>query len=132
MGRAEADTELNQGPRLPQITSVLLSGQCLFNLAGLSVAPGARGWAQDGSADLERPAFCSAPSRWTTGEVESSRGFSGRHTPEGLPHLASGGHHTLAIFSTWMSSASEPWSNSPATTRWVVLERARERRGFLP
>lgn len=47
-------------------------------------------------------------------------------TPKGLPCLGPPGfwgHHTLAIFSTWMSSASEPWSNSPATTRWEVLER---------
>ena len=40
-----------------------------------------------------------------------------------------GGHHTLAIFSFWMLSELEPWSNSPATTTSEVLQRAREKRG---
>lgn len=62
------------------------------------------------------------PPAWGLAWAAHSRGSTLPGVPPGL-----GGQHTFAMFITWMLSASEPWSNSPATTTSEVLEGARER-----
>lgn len=62
------------------------------------------------------------PLAWGLAWAAHSRGSTLPGVPPGL-----GDQHTFAMFITWMLSASEPWSNSPATTTSEVLEGARER-----
>lgn len=109
------------GTRVPQITS------CGPRSQRSGPGPRCGPWTR---CLLLRPVPMGCRGSWE--QLGVFRPQPGLCTPEGLLFLGSPqGHHTLAIFSTWMLSASEPWSNSPATTWWVVLERAREGRGFL-